>query len=388
MLSSTRIAVIGAGIGGLAAALALSARGASVRVLERAPAIVEVGAGLQISPNGMRVLDALGLGQGARAAATASRAVRLADGRTGRDVLTLDLAGRLPGKTFLLMHRADLIGLLADAVQRAGISVETGAKVENVTETADVVRLSLGDGRTETADLAIGADGLHARTRATLNAEATPFFTGQVAWRALVPAPAGTPPEARVFMGPGRHLVAYPLRDGTLLNLVGVEERDDWADEGWNHLDTPVNFRNAFKEFAPDVRALLDGLDQVFLWGLFRHPVAARWHGQRLAILGDAAHPTLPFLAQGANLALEDAWTLAACLSSEPPARALPAYQALRRDRAVRVIDAATANARNYHLAGPARTLAHAALRLGGALAPGAALSRYAWLWDHDVTGA
>ncbi|MFN3145934.1 MAG: FAD-dependent monooxygenase [Paracoccaceae bacterium] len=359
-----------------------------MRVLERAPEIAEVGAGLQISPNGMRVLDALGLGQVARAAAIASRAVRLVDGPTGRDVLTLDLAGRLPGQPFLLMHRADLISILMDAARGAGIAIETCVEVLSVADAAEGVELTLADGRTDTAALVIGADGLHSRARAALNGDAAPFFTGQVAWRALVPAPEGTPPEARVYMGPGRHLVAYPLRDGRFLNLVGVEERAAWADEGWNHSDTPENFRNAFKGFAPDIRARLDDLDQVFLWGLFRHPVAARWHGQRLAILGDAAHPTLPFLAQGANLALEDAWTLAACLASDAPDRALPRYQALRRDRAVRVIDAATANARNYHLSEPARTIAHAALRLGGAVAPGAALKRYAWLWGHDVTAA
>ncbi len=388
MLTSARITVIGAGIGGLCAALALAARGARVRVLERAPEIAEVGAGLQISPNGMRVLDALGLGQVARAAAIASRAVRLVDGPTGRDVLTLDLAGRLPGQPFLLMHRADLISILMNAARGAGIAIETSVEVLSVADAAEGVELTLADGRTDTEAFVIGADGLHSRARAALNGDAAPFFTGQVAWRALVPAPEGTPPEARVYMGPGRHLVAYPLRDGRFLNLVGVEERAAWADEGWNHSDTPENFRNAFKGFAPDIRARLDDLDQVFLWGLFRHPVAARWHGQRLAILGDAAHPTLPFLAQGANLALEDAWTLAACLASDAPDRALPRYQALRRDRAVRVIDAATANARNYHLSGPARTIAHAALRLGGAVAPGAALKRYAWLWGHDVTAA
>lgn len=388
MLTSDAVTVIGAGIGGLCAALALVARGARVTVLERAPEISEVGAGLQISPNGMRVLDTLGLGQDARAAAIASRAVRLVDGPSGRDVLTLDLAGRLPGQPFLLMHRADLISILMDAARGAGVAIETGVEVLSVADVDEGVELTLADGRTDTAALVIGADGLHSRARAALNGDGEPFFTGQVAWRALVPAPEGTPPEARVYMGPGRHLVAYPLRDGRLLNLVGVEERAAWADEGWNHPDTPENFRNAFKGFAPDIRARLDDLDQVFLWGLFRHPVAARWHGQRLAILGDAAHPTLPFLAQGANLALEDAWTLAACLASDAPDRALPRYQALRRDRAVRVIDAATANARNYHLSGPARTIAHAALRLGGAVAPGAALKRYAWLWGHDVTAA
>ncbi|RMD93928.1 MAG: monooxygenase [Alphaproteobacteria bacterium] len=387
MLEGREIVVVGGGIAGLGVARALALRGARVRVLERAGEIGEVGAGLQISPNGHAVLRALGLAEAVEARAVRGRAVRLRDGLSGRDVLRLDLAGQHPERVFLFVHRADLVAALAAGARAAGVQIETGAEVCALAESDDGVELTLAGGEGRRAELVIGADGLHSRLRPLLNGEAPPFFTGQVAWRALVPATGAEPPEVSVFMGPGRHLVRYPLRGGALVNIVAVEERQDWAAEGWHHRDDPAALRAAFAGFAPEVRALLEEVEEVFLWGLFRHPVAARWHSARLAILGDAAHPTLPFLAQGANMALEDAWVLARCLDDAEPARALERYQAVRRPRVVRAIAAANANARNYHLANPlVRGLAHGLLRLGGALFPGAALSRFEWLYGHDVT--
>ncbi len=232
----------------------------------------------------------------------------------------------------------------------------------------------------EPTGFVVGADGLHSIVRPVLNGSAAPRFTGQTAWRATVPGEA--PPEARIDMGPGRHLVRYPL-PGRRVNLVGVIERPDWAEEGWQVAGDPEAFRAAFAGF-PAARAHLAAVTAAHLWGLFRHPVAERWHGTSLAILGDAAHPTLPFLAQGANLALEDAWTLAAALARGD----LAAWQAARRRRTVRAIDAATANARNYHLAGPARLAAHAGLRALAAVAPGLLARRFDWLYGHDVTRA
>jgi salicylate hydroxylase len=182
--------------------------------------------------------------------------------------------------------------------------------------------------------------------------------------------------------------VTYPLAWG-LRNIVAVEERPEWAAEGWHHADDPNNLICAFAGFAPEVGTWLAQVEQVHLWGLFRHPVAARWYDDRRAILGDAAHPTLPFLAQGANLALEDAWVLADRLDRLPQAEALAAYQDARRARVARVIAAANANARNYHLSHPiVRSAAHAVLRLGGALAPAAALRRFDWIYGYDATRA
>lgn len=385
-LAGRRLLVSGAGIGGLAAALALRAHGAEVTVLERADAIAEVGAGLQISPNGMRVLEALGLAARLEAGAVAARAVSLRNGLTGGEVARLDLKTLPERRRYLFVHRADLIDALAEAARAAGVVVELATEVAG---RAGPGRLALADGTQREADLVVAADGLHSPLRPALNEAQEPFFTGQVAWRALVPNTTHHPAHARVHMGPGRHLVSYPLRGGSLVNIVAVEEREGWTAEGWHHAEAPENMIRAFAGFDAEVHALLAGARDCYLWGLFRHPVAARWHDPEggTALLGDAAHPTLPFLAQGANMALEDAWVLAACLAAGPDqAAALRAYQARRRERVVRVIEAANGNAWKYHLRGPARMVAHLGLGAVSRVAPGLLLRQFDWLYGHDVT--
>lgn len=377
--------ILGAGIAGLAAASALARRGVGVRVLEQAPVIREVGAGLQISPNGMAVLDALGLGEAADRAGQVAEAVELIDGETGTLVSRIELTAIAPRGRFRFFHRADLISILEGAARDAGAGIDLGRRIDSVAEAADGVRLT-GPAGGQTVPFLIGADGLHSRVRQALNGTVAPFFTRQVAWRAAIPAGGPIPPVARVYMGPGRHLVTYPLRGGHLRNIVAVEERDRWAEESWSLTDDPLALRLAFERFIPEVRDWLDRIDRPNLWGLFRHPVARHWHGPRMAILGDAAHPTLPFLAQGANMALEDAWVLAACLAEDAGDAALVRYQALRRDRCHRIVEAANANARRYHLSGLRRDIAHAGLRLLGRFAPNAAAGRFRWLYGHDVT--
>lgn len=376
--------ITGAGIGGLATALALSAKGARrVRVLEQAPALREVGAGLQISPNGFVVLQALGLGEALRARAVQAQAVRLRD-YSGRDVLRLDLTG-LARPWYYFVHRADLLDLLVQDADRAGIEIETGRRIAQVTPGARPVVID-SDGKHVTADLVVAADGLHSVARPALNGAAEAGFTGQVAWRATIPESHATP-EAQVFMGPKRHLVTYPLSDGRR-NIVAVQERAAWQAESWSQQDDPANLRAAFADFGVAVQDMLAQVETAHLWGLFRHPVAARWHEGGVALLGDAAHPTLPFLAQGANMALEDAWGLARSLTSAANlGDGLAAYQALRRDRAARIVKAASGNAWKYHLSfPPLRFAAHTALRLGGALAPGRMTGQFDWLYEYDMT--
>lgn len=387
MLKGQRITVLGGGIGGFAAATALARRGAEVNVLEQAPRVSEVGAGIQISSNGVAVLEGLGLGDAAQAASVRNGAIRLVDGITGRDVIRMDLARLRPAQSFLLFHRADLLDLLHKAALAAGVTVETGARVTRV----DIGQSSAfvdveGQGLREAAFL-VGADGLRSQVRAALDTPRDPFFTGMVAWRALVPGDGTARPEAVVRMAPGRHMVSYPLRGGSLINLVAVEERTEWAEESWFNRDDPDNLRRAFAKFAPEARALLAKVEDVHVWGLFRHPVATTWHKGPAVILGDAAHPTLPFLAQGAVMALEDAWVLADCLDTEGMEHGPAYYQARRRERVERVIEAANNNARNYHLSNPlVRALGHGALRLVGAVRPEFVLGQYDWIYDHHVT--
>lgn len=385
MVKDMTTLVIGAGIGGLAAARALALRGADVTLLEQSGAISEVGAGLQISPNGFAVLRALGLGEALAERSVRAKAVSLRDYRRS-EVLRLDLE-KQGGDGFLFVHRADLIEVLADAAREAGVKIRLLQQVREVDAGERAcVRLMNGDERS--ADLIIGADGLHSKTRPALCPTREPFFTGQVAWRALVPNADHQPDEVRVYMGPHRHAVVYPLRDGSILNVVAVEERSDWVEESWSQQDDPAHLCESFAGFAPELRAVLDRVEAVNLWGLFRHEVAPVWHSDGVAILGDAAHPTLPFLAQGANLALEDAWVLADALErAGTVAEGLAAYQSRRRARACRVIEAANGNAWKYHLSfPPLRLAAHTALRLGGRLAPSHMLRKFDWLYNHNVT--
>ncbi|WP_095589121.1 FAD-dependent monooxygenase [Actibacterium ureilyticum] len=377
--------VLGAGIGGLAVAIALARRGAQVTVLEQAAGIREVGAGLQISPNGAVVLDALGLGDELERIGRRARAVQLVDYR-GAGVTRLNMDR---GRGYHFVHRADLINMLAQAARALGVRMRLLQQVSTVEIGADGACLTTLQGAHHRCETLIGADGIHSVVRQAIGDGApAPAFTGHVAWRMTVPVPEAPADEVTVHMGPGRHLVRYPLRDGHLMNIVAVEERDDWTEESWSQVDDPARLRAAFAGFCPTVRGLLDRVDRVHLWGLFRHPVADRWHKGGAVILGDAAHPTLPFLAQGANMALEDAWVLADALARHDDApRAFAAYQAARRDRCARIVAAASRNARNYHLRfPPLRFAAHSTLRLTGRVAPGHLLSRFDWLYDHDVT--
>ncbi|MDA5095702.1 FAD-dependent monooxygenase [Aliiroseovarius sp. KMU-50] len=387
MITDQDITVLGGGIGGLAAAVALAQKGAQVTVLEQAPEITEVGAGLQISPNGFRVLQALGLEQQAYAKAMRSTGVWLRDGVSGREVVDLNFEAMVPDDTFLLFHRADLIDLLANAARAAGVTILLDQKVKDVEEVPDGVVVHLVDGSTRSCHFLVGADGLHSVVRGKLNGIQKPFFTGQVAWRAVVPASGREQAEATVFMGPGRHMVTYPLRGGSLVNIVAVEERDAWVDEGWNIPDDPANLRAAFSDFCDDAMALLERVEDVKVWGLHRHEVALVWHKGHMVLLGDAAHPTLPFMAQGAVMALEDAWVLADCLSRAGTGPGGALYQARRQPRARQIVEAANKNARNYHYSNPlARFFGYNALRVAGRVAPSAIYGRFRWIYDADVT--
>jgi salicylate hydroxylase len=372
-LANLTIAIIGGGIGGLAAARACALRGAQVTIYEQAARISEVGAGLQVSPNGFAVLRGLGLGEALRHAGLRASTVALHDYQRG-PVVRLDLT-RLASRDYWFVHRADLIDILHDGARAAGVDIRLNARVT--------------DPATLKADLIIGADGLHSVLRKALNGTLAPFFTRQVAWRAIVPHDGSRRGEARVHMGPHRHLVSYPLRGGTALNLVAVEERAGWSEESWSAPGDPDDLRAQFADFGADAQAMLAKVDTVGKWGLFRHPVAPVWAAGNRALLGDAAHPTLPFMAQGASLALEDAWVLAASLADAPDLdSALARYQAVRAPRATRIVEAASGNAWKYHLSfRPLRLAAHAALKLGGAVAPGRMMGQFAWIYDHDVTG-
>ncbi len=395
-LKGKSITIMGAGIGGLTAAIALARRGARVSVLEQAGALGEVGAGLQITPNGSAVLEALDLGRRVRRIGMELEAVELRDYRRGDKVMRLDMSARTHANPnpYLLIHRADLIEMLGASAKRHGVSLLFGKKVTGVALGFDQATLPIEDGPQRTTKLLIGADGIRSLTRQALNTRKAPDFTGQVAWRATVDTRYvplyDLPAVATVYMGPGRHLVTYPLRNGRLINIVAVEERKDWTSEGWNNPDDPENLRAAFAGWAPNLRRLLSLCENVHVWGLFSHPVAQSWSQSVATILGDAAHPTLPYLAQGANMALEDAWVLAEELDRHDDVQdAFKAYQKRREKRVRRIVRASASNAGVYHLSSsPIRAAVHQGMRFANRHAAASVQGKFDWLYGHDVTRA
>ena len=375
--------VIGGGIAGMATAAVLGRLGISVTVLEQADALIEVGAGLQVSPNGMCVLRALGLEpELSKRGAVRGNAVSLRDYRREGEVARLDLGRLAPEQTYTFVHRADLLDALTGAARRAAADIRLGQVVTEV-RAGGIPEISLSNGDVLRAELIVGADGIHSIARSELNPKSTAFFTKQVAWRAIVPNVVQQPNEVRVYMGPGKHIVAYPLRGGAFVNLVAVEEQDDWHDEGWHHVGDPESLQRRFAEFTGGAAPLLNAVKETSAWGLFRHPIASKWFKGGVALVGDAAHPMLPFLAQGANMALEDAWVLGTSTKEGQ----LEQYQSLRTNRVAKVVKSTQGNATRYHLReGPLRFGAHLGLKTLSTLAPSLMLRPFDWLYRHDVT--
>ncbi len=383
-----KITILGGGIGGLAASVALAQKGAQVQVLEQAAKITEVGAGIQIGPNGMAVLRALGVDGVVRKKSVQAHGMALINGVSGAQVFELAFSHFAADQSYYFVHRADLIDALAGTARDLGVEIKLLQQADTVDITDGRAKVTMKQGNVVEPDLLIGADGLHSKVRIALNGATDPFFTGQVAWRSLVPLETKAEERARVYMGAGKHLVAYPLRDRKMMNIVAVQERREWAAEVWNFEDDPSNVRQVFRDFGGAAKALLDRVDNVYLWGLFRHPVAKVWSQGAVAILGDVAHPTLPFMAQGAVMALEDAWVLAQSLDNVEDVKAgLVNYHDKRLKRVEKVVEAANNNARHYHLKpGPVRSLAHTALKLGSAVAPSLAMKKFDWIYNFDVT--
>jgi salicylate hydroxylase len=347
-MALSKIVVIGAGIGGLAAALALLRRGLDVEVYEQAAELKEVGAGVQISANGSRVLYALGLEQAlARVQVAPSRRV-IRHWSTGEtwDWFALGAAtAQRYGTPHLMLHRGDLHGILAAAVRALKPdAIRPGRRCVAATQTPDRAEVRFADGTGVTADVIIGADGIHSQVRADLFGADRPQFTGCVAWRGLVAMDQLPPHLAQVlgtnWLGPRGHVLHYPVRRGELMNFISFVERDDWQVESWTVAGTADELANDFRGWHADVHAIIQKLDTPFKWALMVRGPMERWSRGRIALLGDACHPTLPFLGQGAVMAIEDGYVLAACLAryGDDTAAAFARYEAIRRERTASVV--------------------------------------------------
>lgn len=386
------ILIAGAGLGGLTAALALIQRGHRVRVFEQASELREVGAGVQLGANGTRILIALGLEQAMQQVVCAAAGKEIRLGTTGQTWPVFDLGETSVqrfGAPYWMVHRGDFHKVLLDAVRLADPdAVRPGNGVVGFDQTADSVTLHLANGEHAAGDVLIGADGVHSRIRTQMFGQGAAEFTGIMAWRGLVPMDRLPPHQRRMvganWLGVGGHVVTYPLRRGELLNFVGVIERDDWRVESWDEPGSQQECLRDLRNWHEDVKTIIRAIDTPYKWALLGREPLDRFAQGRVCVMGDAAHPTLPFLAQGANMALEDAVVIARCLEMAPPAEALVRYQDARLQRTAAIVRGSSENTKRFHnpaLGSPEGAAAYVEREFQADKVK----QRYDWLYEYDA---
>ena len=389
------VVIAGAGVAGLVTALALHRQGVSFHLYEQVSELAEVGAGLQLSPNGTRVLIELGLEDAMREVVCEAERKEVRHGISGQTWKLFDLGRDCLerfGSPYWFVHRGDLQQVLLKALRKqAPHALTVGLGVHSAIPQGDHVRVQLSDGRSVKASVVLGCDGVHSRLRSAMVPNDPVQFTGLMAWRGLVPMDR-LPPHLRVtehqavgtnWVGPGAHVITYPLRRAQLMNVVGIIERDDWRHESWNQTGSHDELLADFAAWHADVHALMRSIEQPFKWALLgRRPLSHHVRG-RIALMGDAAHPTLPFLAQGANMAIEDGAVMARCLSDAPVVQALQNYEQARLQRTTLIVNRSLENAGRFHnpvLADVARAQEY----IGAEWQPDKVRTRYDWLFEYD----
>ena len=377
--TALRVAIVGGGIGGLAAANALVRRGMDVRVYEQAPALAEVGAGLALQPNGLRMLRRLGFG--AQIARWGARwrdpQYRRADGSFIAPMWPPDPEGRIE---FYGLHRADLLQMLVDRLP--GDVVKTGHRCVGFAQDDERAVVSFANGERVAADVVVAADGIHSTLQRYVVAPSAPLPSGSMAYRGVIPVarvswPAGA---MRNWLGAGKHFLVYPVRAGQLLNYVGFVPTDEQMRESWSAPGDPAALAREFAGWDPLVGAIIAQVETTFRWGLYDREPLSTWTRGRLTLLGDAAHPMLPHVGQGANQAIEDGVALAAVLSHADRAtapRALLAYESVRRERTAGVQHSSRVNGARYDASSGDLSIRDRQL----ASQP----EWRAWIWDYDA---
>lgn len=396
MTKSLKVLIAGSGIGGMAAALSLLRRGYDVEVYEQAPELGEVGAGVQISPNGSRALDALGVFETLKAASCAPRRKEFRLWNTGRAWPMFDLgpeAIEKYGYPYLTVYRPDLLATLIDAVRAIKPdAVHLAKAVNNIDVREDGVTLYFADGTHAQGDLLVGADGVKSTVRRCLFGDDEAQFTGMIAWRAVIPMDR-LPERLRdmlgwTWIGPGGHLVNYPLRGGKLMNMIGTIERDDWQVESWYTQGSNEECARDFAGWHEDVQTLIRAAPSVMKWAFMERAPRQTWSVGRATLLGDACHATLPFLAQGAVMSIEDGVVLGRCLDKyADPVEALHRYEQARVERTSAMVRGAKENTARFHESALA-TEEGAVAYMEAEWSRDPIRDRYDWLYRYDVNTA
>ncbi|MEM7271288.1 MAG: FAD-dependent monooxygenase [Pseudomonadota bacterium] len=354
-----RILIAGAGMAGLSIGGLLARAGFEVRVFEQAETLSEVGAGIQISANAGHVLKELGLEQRLADASFKPDEWIMRAAFSGRPVTRIPLGAHhsgLHGQPYCQLHRSDLQAMLRHALTEvAPDALNLGRQVARFEETECGATLHFTDGDPVHGDLVIGADGVKSAIRAQIAGADMPTYSGNTAWRGVLPAdrlPEGfMPSRLQSFMGPGRHMVMYWLDGGRLLNFVGPVEMAQESEESWTTRHDKAELKADYEGWHDDVQHVIDAMDPdaCYRWALNYRPPLSNWRSARATLIGDAAHPTLPFLAQGAAMALEDAAVLTRCLLAFDLDEALNRYQSLRMGRTARVVEGANRMGHLFH---------------------------------------
>jgi len=390
-MADLSIAIIGGGIGGVAAALSLLRAGFDAHVYEQTGEVREVGAGIQISPNASRLLHRVGLADPLASSGVKPIARHVRRWQDGQTLQYTPLAAAMEaefGSPYYQIHRADLLGALVDALPSDRLHL--GYRLTNFVDHGDRVELKFENRAAVDFDVLVGADGIHSTVRSILFGQEQPRFTGCMCYRGLVPVERlerlKIPVEATTWWGPSGHFVHYYVRSGELLNFVAVVDHDAWTKESWTERGDVVDAIAAYAGWHPQLRGIIESVDETFVWGLFDRPPMEHWSVGRVTLLGDACHAMLPFMAQGAAQAIEDGATLATCLAKagqDGIVEALSRYERSRLPRTARVQALAFGNKARFHLAdGPTQVARDSELANGAAHY---SLQDAAWLYGHDA---
>ena len=388
-----RIGVIGGGIGGAALLASLQQRGMDAHLFERTAVLREVGAGVQMSPNAVKVLLALGLEQPLQRFGYTPDAVIGRHWRSGRESFRTPLSPdcrRFFGTDYYHLHRADLLAMLVGLLDTRRVTMN--ARCVAVSNHGKTAIARFADGEDFEADVIVGADGVHSVVRDHLFGAEAPLFTGNICWRAVIPAvnhPEFISPVSEVWQGPNGHVVTYAISGGKALNIVAVSETEHWVEESWHVPSSREELLRAFTGWHPEVIRKLSSAENIFKWGLFDRDPMDHWSVGHITLLGDAAHPMLPFLAQGAAMALEDSCILADLLAAPglDTQEALRQYDAERIPRTGRIQLSARARGKRFHLPSPWQQFKRDfGCKLKTMLNPQTAVLDTKWLFSYDAT--